>query len=70
MTIWDIGWLTKSTTMSDRLECLGPCFVFLLYSLYRSLEIGFPMFFDSFEAANEFIQEHGISDSGVFHFPD
>lgn len=27
------------------------------------------MFFDSFEAANDFIQEHAISDSVVFQFP-
>ena len=28
------------------------------------------MFFDSFESANDFIQEHGLSDSAVFHFRD
>lgn len=38
--------------------------------LYWTPDIFDAMFFDSFEAANEFIQEHGISDSGVFHFPD
>ena len=28
------------------------------------------MFFDTFEAANDFIQEHAISDSAVFRFPN
>ena len=28
------------------------------------------VFFDTFEAANDFIQEHAIPDSAVFRFPD
>lgn len=28
------------------------------------------MFFDTFEAANDFIQEHAIPNSAVFHFPN
>lgn len=37
--------------------------------LYWTLDLSLAMFFDSFEAANDFIQEHGISDSVVFQFP-
>lgn len=31
-------------------------------------ELSAAMLFDSFDAANDFIQEHAISDSAVFHF--